>query len=201
MTAITDDLPARLLHEEHAGWKAILEGRGGEHYQRSMTRDALMVVEGAVLGRDEILAAFRSAPPWDSYELHEPAVIRLGDRAGILVYRAVARRGDDYTILDTQGPALSYHPDKLSMERVGDAAFGPEDRIGQLTMRNLDIADSRARLEQYAVQGIVGGATAELVGDLQAGQAAEISAGETETELELATDAANEAAAFDLGTD
>ena len=73
------------------------------------------------------------------------------------------RRGDDYTILDTRGPALSYHPEKLSMERVGDAAFGPEDRIGQLTMRNLDIADSRARLEQYAEQGIVGGETARLV--------------------------------------
>ena len=100
-----------------------------------------------------------------------------------------------------QGPALSYHPEKLSMERVGDAAFGPEDRIGQLTMRNLDIADSRARLEQYAAQGIVGGATAELVGDLQAGEAAEIAAGELETDLEAATDAANEAAAFDLGTD
>jgi argininosuccinate synthase len=111
------------------------------------------------------------------------------------------RRGDDYTILNTEGPALSYHPDKLSMERVGEPAFGPEDRIGQLTMRNLDIADSRARLEQYAAQGIVGGATAELVGDLKAGEAAEITAGEVETDLEAATDAANEAAAFDLGTD
>ena len=60
------------------------------------------------------------------------------------------RRGDDYTILDTTGPALSYHPDKLSMERTENAAFGPVDRIGQLTMRNLDIADSRAKLEQYA---------------------------------------------------
>ena len=74
------------------------------------------------------------------------------------------RRGDDYTILDTSGPSLSYSPEKLSMERVGDAAFGPTDRIGQLTMRNLDIADSRARLEQYAAQGIIGGATAALVG-------------------------------------
>ena len=111
------------------------------------------------------------------------------------------RRGDDYTILNTEGPALSYHPEKLSMERVGDAAFGPEDRIGQLTMRNLDIADSRARLEQYALQGIVGGATAELVGDLEAGESAAITAGEVETDLEAATDAANEAAAFDLGTD
>lgn len=111
------------------------------------------------------------------------------------------RRGDDYTILNTTGPALSYHPDKLSMERVGDQAFGPEDRIGQLTMRNLDIADSRARLEQYAHLGIVGGATAALVGDLTEGQAAAIAAGVTETDLEAATDAANEAAAFDLGTD
>ncbi|MDP4975973.1 MAG: argininosuccinate synthase, partial [Candidatus Nanopelagicales bacterium] len=54
------------------------------------------------------------------------------------------RRGDDYSIIDTRGPALSYHPDKLSMERTEDAAFGPVDRIGQLTMRNLDIADTRA---------------------------------------------------------
>ncbi|MBO9579034.1 MAG: argininosuccinate synthase, partial [Microbacteriaceae bacterium] len=76
------------------------------------------------------------------------------------------RRGDDYTIVDTRGPALSYHPERLSMERVEDAAFGPLDRIGQLTMRNLDIADSRARLEQYAELGIVGGETAELASDV-----------------------------------
>ena len=62
------------------------------------------------------------------------------------------RRGEDYTIIATSGPHLSYHPDKLSMERTDNAAFGPTDRIGQLTMRNLDIADSRAKLEQYAAQ-------------------------------------------------
>src|SRR6187399_2272741 len=84
------------------------------------------------------------------------------------------RRGDDYTILNTAGPHLSYQPDKLSMERVGDQAFGPDDRIGQLTMRNLDIADSRSRLEQYAAQGLIGGATAELVGQLEAGAADQI---------------------------
>src|ERR1700759_5192863 len=66
------------------------------------------------------------------------------------------RRGEDYSILDTSGPAFSYHPDKLSMERVEDAAFGPSDRIGQLTMRNLDIADSRAKLEHYAGIGMLG---------------------------------------------
>lgn len=81
------------------------------------------------------------------------------------------RRGWDYTILDTQGPILSYYPEKLSMERVEDAAFGPVDRIGQLTMRNLDIADTRTRLEQYSKLGLVGGAVAQLVGELEQGLA------------------------------
>src|SRR5579875_3212724 len=60
------------------------------------------------------------------------------------------RRGNDYSILNTESPNLTFHPDKLSMERTDNAAFGPVDRIGQLTMRNLDIADSRSKLEQYA---------------------------------------------------
>jgi argininosuccinate synthase len=116
------------------------------------------------------------------------------------------RRGDDYTILDTTGPGLSYSAEKLSMERVGDAAFGPTDRIGQLTMRNLDIADSRARLEQYAAQGMIGGATAILVGSITAGESDEITEHATPLSadreaLAEAVDAANEASAFDSGTD
>ena len=59
------------------------------------------------------------------------------------------RRGDDYTLLDTTGPNLTYAPERLSMEKVEDAAFGPLDRIGQMTMRNLDIDDSRAKLSLY----------------------------------------------------
>ncbi|MGP9032722.1 argininosuccinate synthase [Glutamicibacter mysorens] len=111
------------------------------------------------------------------------------------------RRGDDYTILNTEGEKLSYHPDKLSMERVGDAAFGPVDRIGQLTMRNLDIADSRGRLEQYANMGLVGGTTAKLVGSLEAGGAdAIVNATQVDSD-DLATDRAIESAAFDAGTD
>ncbi len=66
------------------------------------------------------------------------------------------RRGDDYSVINTSGPHLSYHPDKLSMERTEDAAFGPTDRIGQLTMRNLDIADTREKLEMYRSQGQLG---------------------------------------------
>ena len=71
------------------------------------------------------------------------------------------RRGDDYTILDTTGQ-LSYHPEKLSMEKTEDAAFGPEDRIGQLNLRNLDIADTRAKLDLYRKQGQIDGGNLEL---------------------------------------
>jgi argininosuccinate synthase len=85
------------------------------------------------------------------------------------------RRGEDYTILRTDGPAFSYHPDKLSMERTENAAFGPTDRIGQLTMRNLDIADSRAKLEQYAGQPLDQGQVlvenGTLFGQIEAGGA------------------------------
>jgi argininosuccinate synthase len=77
------------------------------------------------------------------------------------------RRGEDYTILATAGPAFSYHPDKLSMERTQNAAFGPTDRIGQLTMRNLDIADSRDKLEQYASLSEVLLGRSSLFGDLE----------------------------------
>ena len=66
------------------------------------------------------------------------------------------RRGDDYSILDTTGPHLTYAPERLSMERVEDQAFGPLDRIGQLTMRNLDIDDSRSKLDVYRQAGTIG---------------------------------------------
>ncbi|MGU3357327.1 argininosuccinate synthase [Microbacterium sp. M4A5_1d] len=113
------------------------------------------------------------------------------------------RRGEDYTILNTESRNLSYSPEKLSMERVGDSAFGPTDRIGQLTMRNLDIADSRSRLEHYAGIGLIGGPTAELVGDLERGGAAEITGNVESTDQHLAerVDAAGESASFDFGAD
>jgi argininosuccinate synthase len=72
------------------------------------------------------------------------------------------RRGDDYTIVDTRGEGFSYHPEKLSMERTEDAAFGPVDRIGQLTMRNLDIMDTRQKLDLYRKQGQIEGGQFEL---------------------------------------
>jgi argininosuccinate synthase len=116
------------------------------------------------------------------------------------------RRGEDYSLLDTSGPHFSYHPDKLSMERTENAAFGPVDRIGQLTMRNLDIADSRAKLEQYAAMGMVGTAHAELIGtgqteligELETGGAEAITARpESPDDEELSLDRA----AMESGTD
>jgi argininosuccinate synthase len=76
------------------------------------------------------------------------------------------RRGDDFSIINSTGPEFSYHPDKLSMERTEDAAFGPADRIGQLTMRNLDIADTRAKLEMYANQGQLGDGQFKLIKEI-----------------------------------
>ena len=111
------------------------------------------------------------------------------------------RRGDDYSVLDTRGPALSYHPEKLSMERTEDAAFGPVDRIGQLTMRNLDIADTRAKLEQYASHGqLRGGHTEALIGELEPGGAGAIVAG-SQDGASHGVDEAQERSAFDAGTD
>ena len=77
------------------------------------------------------------------------------------------RRGDDYSVINTSGPHLSYHPDKLSMERTEDAAFGPTDRIGQLTMRNLDIADTREKLELYRAQGQLGQGEFTLIPEIE----------------------------------
>ncbi len=108
------------------------------------------------------------------------------------------RRGDDYSVLRTDGPGLSYHPDKLSMERTEDAAFGPADRIGQLTMRNLDIADTRSKLELYASLGTLPAGESELVGELPPGGADAISAN---PETDAAEDTVLDQAAIDTGVD
>jgi argininosuccinate synthase len=107
------------------------------------------------------------------------------------------RCGDDYSIINTCGPALSYHPEKLSMERTENAAFGPTDRIGQLTMRNLDIADTRAKLELYQAQGQIDASTFGLVGDMKSGQSNAITSANSNDD----SDAGLNRAAFDAGTD
>ncbi len=99
-----------------------------------------------------------------SLMLREPLVRWVGSAiTGEVTLRL--RRGDDYTILDTTGPHLTYAPERLSMERVEDAAFGPLDRIGQLTMRNLDIADTTAKLGIYRSSGTLGTSAGPLALD------------------------------------
>jgi argininosuccinate synthase len=79
------------------------------------------------------------------------------------------RRGNDYSLLNTESPNLTYAPERLSMEKVADAPFSPADRIGQLAMRNLDIVDTRAKLGIYAQAGLLslgsGGDLLSLTGD------------------------------------
>ena len=88
--------------------------------------------------------------------------IMLRETAQRWVARAVTgcvtlelRRGNDYSLLNTESPNLTYAPERLSMEKVDDAPFSPLDRIGQLTMRNLDITDTRAKLGLYARSGML----------------------------------------------
>jgi argininosuccinate synthase len=112
------------------------------------------------------------------------------------------RRGEDYTVLSTDGENFSYHPDKLSMERTDNAVFGPTDRIGQLTMRNLDIADSRSKLEAYASQpqdqGHVLVEHGNLYGALEPGGADRIARRDEDDQLD---DEALDHAAMEFGTD
>ncbi len=92
----------------------------------------------------------------------DPQAIMLRETAQRWVSRAVTgevtlelRRGNDYSILNTESPNLTYAPERLSMEKVEDAPFSPLDRIGQLTMRNLDITDTRAKLGVYSNAGLL----------------------------------------------
>jgi argininosuccinate synthase len=116
------------------------------------------------------------------------------------------RRGEDYSLVSTSGPAFSYHPDKLSMERTENAAFGPTDRIGQLTMRNLDIADSRAKLELYAAQPLDQGQVlvenGTLYGAIESGGFDRITgSASAEVDEDEFDETALEHAAMEFGTD
>jgi argininosuccinate synthase len=91
----------------------------------------------------------------------DPQAIMLRETAQRWVARAVTgevtlelRRGNDYSLLNTESPNLTYHPERLTMEK-GESMFSPRDRIGQLTMRNLDIVDTRDKLGIYAASGLL----------------------------------------------
>ena len=92
----------------------------------------------------------------------DPQCIMLRETAQRWVASAITgevtlelRRGNDYSILNTDSQNLTYKPERLSMEKVEDAPFSPLDRIGQLTMRNLDIVDTRDKLAVYAKAGLL----------------------------------------------
>ena len=92
----------------------------------------------------------------------DPQCLMLRESAQRWVARAITgevtlelRRGNDWSTIDTTGPQLAYHPERLTMER-GEGLFTPQDRIGQLTMRNMDIADTREKLRVYTDAGLLG---------------------------------------------
>ena len=91
----------------------------------------------------------------------DPQSMMLRETAQRWVARAVTgevrlelRRGNDYSILDTSSPNLTYKPERLTMEK-GESMFSPQDRIGQLTMRNMDIVDTRDKLFTYVKAGVL----------------------------------------------
>jgi argininosuccinate synthase len=91
----------------------------------------------------------------------DPQAMMLRETAQRWVARAITgevtvelRRGNDYSILDTTSPNLTYKPERLTMEK-GESMFTPQDRIGQLTMRNLDIVDTRDKLLTYVKAGVL----------------------------------------------
>jgi argininosuccinate synthase len=109
---------------------------------------------------------------------YDPQALMLRESAQTWVARAVTgevtlelRRGNDYTILDTTSPNLTYKPERLTMEK-GEAFFTPQDRIGQLTMRNLDILDTRDKLALYTAQGLLGRGAGDGVPQLPGGRPA-----------------------------
>ena len=101
----------------------------------------------------------------------DPQAMMLRETAQRWVAKAVSgevalelRRGNDYSILDTKSPNLTYKPERLTMEKGEEVFFTPADRVGQLTMRNLDIADTRDKLRVYGEAGLLGNGGVPLLG-------------------------------------
>lgn len=103
----------------------------------------------------------------------DPQAIMLREASQRWVARAITgtvtlelRRGNDYSILNTESSNLTYAPERLSMEKVEDAPFSPADRIGQLTMRNLDLIDTRDKLAIYSKAGLLSVSSANALPQL-----------------------------------
>jgi argininosuccinate synthase len=114
----------------------------------------------------------------------DPQALRLRESAQRWIARPITgevtlelRRGNDYSILDTASPNLTYKPERLTMEK-GGSEFTPQDRIGQLTMRNLDISDTREKLIAYTKTGLLAPARDAALPHLPAAEAGSPPGGE-----------------------
>ena len=116
----------RLMGLEHEGWDALCSGRGADFYGGLMTVDGLMVLaNGLVLDRDQVVASLADAPAWDSYRISDPRLVDLGEGATALTYGAAAvREGQQpfvgvmtsiYRLLD-EGPRLAFYQQTVSAD-------------------------------------------------------------------------------------
>ena len=128
-------------------WRRLIEARPPFPIKNFPWQNASNLVVGLVPDMVDSMAAkfmsaiFQTEPLWVARAVTGEVTIEL-------------RRGNDYSILNTTSPNLTYHPERLTMEK-GESTFTPLDRIGQLTMRNLDIVDTRAKLGIYAQTGLL----------------------------------------------
>lgn len=123
MTAPTLD---ELLSLEHAGWQSLCESRGGTFYGELMTPDGVFVlVNGALMTRDEIAASLDGSPGWDSYEITDARFVELGDDAAALVYRASSTRSDlDEPFTALMSSAYRRVDGRLRLALYQQTAFG-----------------------------------------------------------------------------
>ena len=127
-----------------AAYERLLTGIHNEdsigHYRENGRRLGLLLYQGRWFDPDAMMRR-ESAQRWVARVITGDVTLEL-------------RRGNDYSILDTHSPNLTYKPERLTMEK-GESAFTPQDRIGQLTMRNNDIADTREKLLGYVKMGLL----------------------------------------------
>jgi hypothetical protein len=89
------DLEDVLVEVEREGWTALSSGRGGAYYREHLTPNAVMAFSFGVLTREQTIAAMESAPPWSSFEMHDPRVVALTEDSGVVVYSVTAQRDGD----------------------------------------------------------------------------------------------------------
>jgi argininosuccinate synthase len=180
LNGVTHDDPVQLMHEANAiGGRhglgisdqienRIIEAKSRGIYEAPGMALLFIAYERLVTGihNEDTIEQYRESGRRLGRLLYQgrwfdPQSLMLRETAQRFVARPISgevdielRRGNDYSILDTRSANLTYHPERLTMEK-GEAAFTPRDRIGQLTMRNLDLADTREKLLSYVKTGVL----------------------------------------------